>query len=293
MKLGIIGGSGLYQMDEIEAGRETTIQTPYGAPSDAYYEGRLGTIEVAFLPRHGRGHRLSPSEINHRANIFGFKQLGVTQLVSISAVGSLREDFRPRDICLPDQYFDRTKQSEKHTFFGQGVVAHIAFSQPICMRLQGSVGDAAEEVISKQSAFEGLRVHRGGTYVNMEGPAFSTRAESVFYHKAGFDVIGMTSLAEAKLAREAEICYASAAMITDYDAWHDANEPVTVEMVVSNLQANIHLARTLILRLAATVQDHPDCACHHALKDSILSAPDAIPQERRKALSLLLSKYLP
>ncbi len=292
MKLGIIGGSGLYELNDLKRVREIRVKTPFGAPSDAYIAGRLGDVEVFFLPRHGRGHRILPSEINHRANIFGFKKLGVSTVIGVSAVGSLREDLRPRDIVLPDQYFDRTKKSLEHTFFGNGLVAHVAFSQPVCSRLREAMHAVVDEVISKHKCYHGLQVRDRGTYINMEGPAFSTKAESLVYRQLGFDVIGMTSLPEAKLCREAEICYASLSMITDYDCWYVSVEPVSVEMIMENLAENAKLAHDLIRNIALRTKDDPKCSCRHALRDSIVTAPECIPAKVKKALAPIVGKYV-
>src|SRR5258706_14684041 len=230
MKIGVIGGSGLYEMAGIERKRWVPVATPFGKPSDQFLTGRIGGRDVVFLPRHGRGHKILPSELNHRANIYAMKKLGVNRIISVSAVGSLKEEYKPTDIVVIDQFFDRTKRSRDLTFFGEGVVAHVAFADPICLTLQKVLADCARRA--------GATVHVGGTYVNMEGPAFSTRAESHFHRAQGWDVIGMTNYGEARCAREAEICYATLAMVTDYDCWHESEEAVTVEMVVSNLMRN-------------------------------------------------------
>ncbi len=294
MKLGIIGGSGLYEMDGMTGVRERSLTTPFGTPSDLYVCGQLGECEVFFLPRHGRGHRILPSELNHRANIYGFKMLGVDRVVSFSAVGSLREELGVRDVVLPDQYFDRTKTSSRQTFFGEGLVAHVSFGDPVC----GALGDIVEAAVRAELASDpaqaGVKMHRGGTYVNMEGPAFSTRAESNYYRQFGFDVIGMTSLAEAKLCREAEICYQPVAMVTDYDCWHVAEEPVTVEMILGHLAANVALAKKIVRRLATARFPTPRaCACAGALQYAIATAPAAVPPAVRRRFQLLTGKYLP
>jgi 5'-methylthioadenosine phosphorylase len=291
MKLGIIGGSGLYGMDGLRNVHSRTLETPFGAPSDAYVEGKLGNAEVVFLARHGRGHRLMPSEINHRANIFGFKTLGVECIVGVSAVGSLREDRRPRDVVMPDQYFDRTKASREHTFFGRGVVAHVAFAEPVCSDLRRLVHAAASDAAAGR-AHGDAKIHDRGTYVNMEGPAFSTKAESEVYRELGFDIIGMTSLAEAKLCREAEICYAAMCMVTDYDCWHESEAPVTVEMIVSNLTANAALAHEVLRKLAAELPAHRACSCGRALENCIITDPAMIPAELKKSLAPLIGKYV-
>jgi len=284
MRLGVIGGSGLYEMKGLDRTRWTTVATPFGKPSDQFLMGRIGTREVVFLPRHGRGHKILPSELNHRANLYGMKKLGVTHIISISAVGSLKEEYKPTDIVVVDQFFDRTKRSEDFTFFGDGVVGHIAFADPICLRLQHTLADCARQA--------GATVHVGGTYVNMEGPAFSTRAESFFHRKMGWDVVGMTNYGEARCAREAEICYATLAMVTDYDCWHEAHEAVTVEMVVTNLAKNSKAAQEVVRSAAASIDPGADCACRHALATAIMTQPKAMRPATKKKLGLLLGKYL-
>jgi 5'-methylthioadenosine phosphorylase len=293
MKLGVIGGSGLYDIEGLAGVRTRTLTTPFGAPSDAFVCGRIGPCAVYFLPRHGKGHRLLPSEINHKANIYAFKKLGVERIVSISAVGSLREDLRPRDIVLPDQYYDRTKAGLAHTFFGQGVVAHISFGEPTCPEMRAWIAKILTGILAATPEYRDLRLNNGGTYINMEGPAFSTRAESNVYRRLGFDVIGMTSLAEAKLCREAEICYQPIAMVTDYDCWHASEEEVSVELIIANLLANAALAKKAIRELAIHLPARRQCACGSALKNAVITAPAAIPPETRKRLELLLEKYLP
>jgi len=285
MKIGVIGGSGLYEMAGIERKRWISVATPFGRPSDQYLAGRIGDRDVVFLPRHGRGHKILPSELNHRANIYGMKKLGVSHILSISAVGSLKEEYKPTDIVVVDQFFDRTKRSMDFTFFGDGIVAHIAFADPICMRVQGMLADCAKRA--------GATVHVGGTYVNMEGPAFSTRAESHFHRKMGWDVIGMTNYGEARCAREAEICYATLAMVTDYDCWHEAHEAVTVEMVVANLTKNSATAQEVVRLAVAALDPDADCTCRHALATAIMTQPKAMRPATRKKLGLLLQKYLP
>lgn len=292
MKLGIIGGTGLYDLVGLRDTEHRTVETPFGKPSEPYIHGKLGAVEVYFLPRHGHGHHIMPTELNHRANIFGFKTLGVERVVGISAVGSLREDLRPRDICLPDQYFDRTKHSTEHTFFGKGLVAHVAFAEPVCPDLRHHLHAVAQEIVSGDARHQGQRVQNGGTYVNMEGPAFSTKAESLYYRRFGFDVIGMTSLAEAKLCREAELCYATACMVTDYDCWHESEETVSLEMIIGNLKANAGFAGELIRRIAARLTEQRPCSCGRALENAILTSPDKIPAARRKELAPIVGKYL-
>jgi 5'-methylthioadenosine phosphorylase len=292
MKLGVLGGTGVYDIDGIEDLTHEEMHTPFGSPSDSYVCGRLDGREVVFLPRHGCGHRLLPSEINHRANICGMKTLGVDRVLSISAVGSLREEFRPRDIVLADQYFDRTKESAAHTFFGDGVVAHVSLADPVCTDLAHTVQRVAEGVINQRHESEQVRVSRGGTYVNMQGPAFSTRAESNTYRQLGFDVIGMTSLGEAKLCREAELCYQPLCMVTDYDCWHESEEAVTVEMVIGHLHANAALAKEIVRALIPQLEEEPSCSCGSAMAGSILTQPDAVPDDARSRLQAIIGKYL-
>jgi 5'-methylthioadenosine phosphorylase len=281
--IGIIGGSGLYDMAELSDRREQVIPTPFGDPSGPYIVGTLRGRRVAFLPRHGVGHRLLPSELNFRANIYGFKVLGVEQILSASAVGSLKEEYRPLDIVIPDQFFDRTK-GRISTFFGRGLVAHVAFAHPVCGRLATVAGDAAEKV--------GATVHRRGTYVNMEGPQFSTIAESNVYRSWGMDVIGMTNLQEAKLAREAEICYATLALVTDYDCWHPDHDSVTVDLVVANLLKNAETARQAIAEAVASLDGSRPCNCKNALATAIMTRPEAIPADVKKDLAPIIGKYV-
>lgn len=292
MKIGIIGGTGLYDFVGLHDARTLELDTPFGKPSDAIIAGELFGVEVFFLPRHGRGHRLLPSELPHRANVFAFKKLGVERVIGVSAVGSLREDLRPGDVCLPDQFFDRTKRSEEHTFFGRGVVAHISFAEPTCPDLRHVLHAAAGIAISGDGRFSERRVQNGGTYVNMEGPAFSTRAESFYYRRMGFDVIGMTSLAEAKLCREAEICYASVALVTDYDCWHESEAAVSVEVILEQLRANAGLAAEILRQAIPRLREPRTCACANALKNAIVTRPDLIPPERRQALEPIIGRYL-
>ncbi|NQT93642.1 MAG: S-methyl-5'-thioadenosine phosphorylase [Lentisphaerae bacterium] len=290
MKIGIIGGSGLYDLDGLENIHRQSVTTAFGEPSDEYVCGTLSGQEVFFLPRHGRGHSIMPSEINHRANILGFKMLGVERVISVSAVGSLRLELRPRDMVLPDQYFDRTKKSLEHTFFGGGVVAHVSFGQPTCESLRASISEAAARVIG--AAGTDTRVQDRGTYVNMEGPAFSTKAESNVYRQWGFDVIGMTSLAEAKLCREAEMCYQSMAMVTDYDCWHEGEEDVSVERVIEHLVANTSLAKEILTDAFREMPAERECACGSALKNALITRPEAITGDARDRLELIVGKYL-
>jgi len=282
--IGIIGGSGLYEMEGLESVEERRLETPFGPPSDAYITGTLEGRRVAFLPRHGRGHRLMPSELNFRANIFGFKLLGAEWVISAAAVGSMREDLPPRDIVIPDQFFDRTK-GRISTFFGDGIVAHVSFADPTCPILGKQLLAAGQSV--------GARMHWGGTYLCMEGPQFSTRAESRIYRSWGVDVIGMTNLQEAKLCREAEICYATLALVTDYDVWHDTEADVSVEAVVAVLKQNAETAKAII---KAAVSSFParreGCHCPYALRDAIISAPSAIPSQVRERLRPIIGKYV-
>jgi 5'-methylthioadenosine phosphorylase len=286
-RLGVIGGSGLYQMEGLTDVAEVSVPTPFGAPSDSITLGRLGDVPVAFLPRHGRGHRLNPTEVPARANIYGLKSLGVEWVISVSAVGSLREDFAPLDLAIPDQLFDRTK-SRPNSFFEGGVVVHVSFADPFCPYLSGLLAEAGARLGD-------VRTHRGGTYVCIEGPAFSTKAESRIYRQLGCDVIGMTALPEAKLAREAELCYATIACVTDYDVWHETEAPVTVEIVVANLMKNVANAQRIIRAVAAQLpadRSRVSCGCDHALADAILTEPALIPAPVRERYRLLIGEYL-
>ena len=282
-EIGVIGGSGLYGMSELEDKEEVQIDTPFGSPSETYVVGGLSGKRVAFLARHGKNHRILPSELNFRANIYGFKKLGVTRILSASAVGSLRIEHKPMDFVLPDQFVDRTRLRVS-TFFGEGVVAHISFADPICSRLADQVETAAGNIE--------LPIERGGTYLCMEGPAFSTRAESHLYRSWGMDLIGMTNLQEARLAREAEICYVTIAMVTDYDCWHEEEEPVTVETLIAYLNQNSENAQRLVKEIVQILPEKADCACQHALKNAILTPADQIPEGTKKKLELIISKYI-
>jgi 5'-methylthioadenosine phosphorylase len=283
VKIGIIGGSGLYDMQGLTATRELRVRTPFGDPSDLLVIGTLEGRRVAFLARHGRGHLFSPSEINYRANICAMKMLGVEQIISVSAVGSLREDLPPLDFLIPDQFFDRTR-GRKATFFGEGVVAHIGFDKPTCPRLSKQLAEACGHV--------GVKAHNSGTYVCMEGPAFSTLAESHTYRQLRFDVVGMTNLTEAKLAREAELCYATFAMITDYDCWHPQHESVTVEMIIDYLHKNAENAQRAIREVVRTLGDDRDCRCGSATAHAILTDRNRIPAAARKRLAPIIGKYI-
>ena len=285
--VGVLGGSGLYEIDGLTDVEEVPLSTPFGAPSDAFITGRLEidggeSVRMVFLPRHGRGHRIMPTEINSRANLWGMKKLGVSQILSVSAVGSMREDIAPGDFVIIDQFFDRTRH-RPDTFFGNGVVAHVMFGDPICGELRAPLLEAAREI--------GVKAHDGGTYLNMEGPQFSTRAESRIYRSWGVDVIGMTNLQEARLAREAEICYATVAMATDYDCWHEGHDDVTVEAVIEIMHKNVGNARELIRRAVPRLPQE-DCESYNALKHAIMTAPEAISQEARERLDLLIGKYV-
>jgi 5'-methylthioadenosine phosphorylase len=281
--IGIIGGSGLYDMAELTDREERTVETPFGEPSGPYVIGTLRGRRVAFLARHGAGHRLLPTEINFRANIFGFKVLGIERIISASAVGSLKEEYKPLHIVVPDQFFDRTK-SRISTFFGRGLVAHVAFAHPLCAELSRIAGDAAEAV--------GATVHRGGTYVNMEGPHFSTLAESRLYRSWGMDVIGMTNLQEAKLAREAEICYTTLALVTDYDCWHPDHDSVTVDLIVANLLQNAATAQKTIAEAVGRIDGERTCACKDALATAILTQAPLVPEQTKRDLWPIIGRYL-
>jgi len=283
-RIGIIGGSGLYHIEGFTHQKWVKVKTPFGNPSDELLTGQLAGREVVFLPRHARGHRILPSELNHRANMWAMKSLGVHWVISVSAVGSLQAKYRPCDIVLPDQFLDRTKRDFEHTFFGRGIVAHIAFADPVCEELR--------QLLLKSAQAQKARVHDGGTYVNMEGPAFSTRAESTTNHKLGYDVIGMTNLGEAKCAREAEIAYATMAMITDYDCWKVDEAHVTVEMVIENLKRNAQTAQRIIQHVLPRIPAEPNWPCHSALRNAIMTDPKLWPAKTKKELAPLLEKYL-
>ncbi len=283
VRIGVIGGSGLYEMTGLEVREERRVATPFGDPSDAYVIGELEGRTVAFLARHARGHRLLPTELNYRANILGFKQLGVEFLISVSAVGSMKIDYRPGDIVVPDQFFDRTRH-RPDTFFGRGLVAHTSFARPVSPRLAGILAAAARAA--------GARLHEGGTCLCMEGPLFSTRAESEVYRQWGMDVIGMTNLQEAKLAREAEIAYASLAMITDYDCWHEEEEAVSGEGVMEVVQRNAALAQEVVRRAVAALDERVENDCADALKSSLITPAHLVPETTLADLAPLLEKYL-
>ena len=284
-KIGIIGGSGLYQMPELKEIEEVSVDTPFGKPSDSFIVGTLEGARVAFLPRHGRGHKLLPTELPFRANIYALKLLGVERILSASAVGSLQERYAPLDMVIPEQFFDRTRaRARESTFFGEGIVAHITFAHPVCANL----GDVLEESCRAAE----VNVHRGGTYLCMEGPAFSTKAESHVYRSWGMDIIGMTNLQEAKLAREAEICYATLALVTDYDCWHEAHDAVSVETVVEYLNKNVRNAQAIMRgAVRRLVGAERACACGSALKNAIFTPPDLWPEPTTKKLEAIIKKY--
>ena len=281
--MGIIGGSGLYRMEGLEVVEEVALKTPFGPPSDTYIVGNLGGREVVFLPRHGRNHSLMPHELNFRANIYGFKKLGVERVVGVSAVGSMKEQIHPSHIVLPDQFIDRT-QRRVGTFFGEGAVAHVSFADPVCPQLHGALAKAAASC--------GTTVWPAGTYLCIEGPAFSTRAESHLYRSWGVSVIGMTNLPEAKLAREAEMCYATVALVTDFDCWHETEEEVSVEMLLENLRRNVATAQRLLKALVPALPSERTCACGRALQKALVTPPAAMPAAARERLDIIIRRYL-
>lgn len=283
VKIGIIGGSGLYDMPGLAERSEISVETPFGAPSDPLVIGSLSGRRVAFLARHGRGHRLMPSELNFRANIYAMKLLGVERILSVGAVGSLKKDIAPLDIVLPDQFLDRTR-GRISTFFGDGLVAHISFADPVCRDLLEQVYRASHKA--------GILSKKGGTYVCMEGPAFSTKAESNLYRSWGMDIIGMTNLQEAKLAREAEICYVTIALVTDYDCWHESEESVSADMIIANLQKNCRAAQAIIMQTVRDLQDARNCQCGEALKYALITDRAMISAETKSKLDCIISKYL-
>lgn len=282
-KIGVIGGSGVYQMEQLEDVQEIEIDTPFGRPSDKIIVGTLAGKRVAFLPRHGRGHRITPTELNSRANIFAMKKIGVEFLISISACGSLREDFAPRHIVIPNQLVDLTK-SRTYSFFGDGLVAHIGFAEPYCPNLSQILYEAVKKT--------GATVHNGATYLNIEGPRFSTKGESKLYRQWGLDIIGMTAVPEAQLAREAEICYATMACVTDYDVWHEEEEAVNVKMLIENLNANAKVSKQALQNAVPMISGEWDCECKNALATALITQRDLIPEETKKKLNLLISKYI-
>ncbi len=282
--IGVIGGSGLYEMEGLEDVKRIRLDTPFGAPSDEYVTGVLNGAPMVFLPRHGRGHRLLPSEINYRANVHGMKQLNVSRIISVSAVGSLKESIAPGHIVIPDQFIDRTKGIRKDTFFGEGVVAHAGFADPVCQTLS--------DILFQAALTSGATAHKGGTYICMEGPAFSTRAESFMYLGLGASVIGMTNLTEAKLAREAEICYGVIALSTDYDCWHETHDDVTVDAILAIIHQNVAMAKNIIRHAVAEITSGRDCACATAMQYAIITDKSVIPAETKQKLDLIAGKYL-
>src|SRR5438094_4628113 len=282
--IGVIGGSGLYELEGLSDVKWQKVQTPFGAPSDAYCVGRFGDRRVIFLPRHGRGHRVTPSELNFRANIWGFRFLGAQWVISISAVGSMKEAIRPLDLVIPDQFFDTTRRRVS-SFFGDGIVAHVGMAEPVCADLAAALATAAQETSAT--------VHRGGTYICIEGPQFSTRAESRVYRSWGVDVIGMTNMPEAKLAREAELCYATLALATDYDVWHETHEAVSVEAVIANLGKNVATAKAVLRHVIPMIGGSRVCECPSLLKAAVITSPAAFPHGTRRRLDLLIGKYFP
>ena len=284
-EIGILGGTGLYEIDGIEDLDERAVDTPFGKPSDSYVIGNLEGKKVAFLARHSRGHRILPSEINYRANIYGFKMLGVERIISVNSVGSLKEEIKPREIVFSDQFFDRTRR--KNTFFGEGIAAHVGFAHPVCPEVSRFLFEAGQEL--------GIRCHLGGTYICIEGPLFSSKAESEIYRSWGCDVIGMTSVTEAKLCREAEICYSTMNLVTDYDVWHETEEAVSIELILENLRNNIQNAKNIIKKAITTLPEGrgAECGCAQALKNCIVTHPDRISPELKQKLFHIIRKYIP
>src|SRR5262249_131685 len=283
IQIGVIGGSGLYQMNELTNVEEVRVSTPFGDPSDAFIVGNLDGKKIAFLARHGRGHRILPSEINYRANIYGFKKLGVQWLISVSAVGSMKENLKPLDIVIPDQFYDNTKRRIS-TFFGSGIVGHIGFAHPVCSNLA--------PLLERCSPESGVTTHMGGTYICIEGPQFSTKGESRIYRQWGVDVIGMTNMPEAKLAREAEICYATMALVTDYDCWHEEEEIVTIEAVIANLMKNVENARHILRSAVRALPISRNCECATAMANGVITNKEFVPAETMKNLELIVGKYI-
>ncbi len=281
--VGVIGGSGLYELEGLSGVSHVRLETPFGAPSDEFITGVLDGVKMVFLPRHGRGHRLLPSEVNYRANIYGMKKLGVTHLISVSAVGSMKEEIAPGHIVIPDQFIDRTNGTRINTFFGNGIVAHVQFADPVCRGLSDTLHNAAVQA--------GATVHRGGTYICMEGPAFSTRAESNMYRTFDVSVIGMTNIPEAKLAREAEICYGVIALATDYDCWHESHEDVSVDAILNIIRQNVATAKTIIRNAVRHIEAQRKCPCPSALQYAIITDRASVPEETRAKLDVIIGKY--
>ncbi|MFB0533368.1 MAG: S-methyl-5'-thioadenosine phosphorylase [Anaerolineae bacterium] len=284
VRIGVIGGSGVYQMEALTDIEEVRVSTPFGDPSDAITVGTLAGQRIAFLPRHGVGHRIMPTEVNSRANIYALKSLGVERIISVTACGSMKEEYAPRHIVIPDQIFDNTKERRNYTFFGNGLVVHIGLAEPFCLELSRLIYEAVKRT--------GATVHVGGTFMVIEGPRFSTKGESRIYRQWGVDIIGMTAAPEAALAREAEICYAAMAHVTDYDVWHETEEPVTVAMLIENLMANAALTKEAIQHLVTNIPQERTCECATALADAIITQRDLIPEKTKKDLDLLIGKYL-
>lgn len=285
-KVGIIGGSGFYNIEGIKKVKIVEVETPFGDPSDEFTAGTLGGVDIVFLARHGKGHKILPGEINYCANIYAMKKLGVEKIISVSACGSLKEYLKPMDIVIPDQFVDRTNAARQTTFFGNGIVAHIGFAEPVCPDLSKALYEAGRKA--------GATVHLGGTYLNMEGPQFSTKAESHLYRSWGMDVIGMTNMAEAKVSREAEICYAAMACVTDYDCWHmdESEETVSVEMIINNLRKNVETSKSILKNVLPELMRPRTCSCKNALENAILTRPQDIPADTKKKLKLIIGKYI-
>ncbi|MFC1658074.1 S-methyl-5'-thioadenosine phosphorylase [Candidatus Omnitrophota bacterium] len=283
-KIGIIGGSGLYDIAELQDRQRLKVETPFGSPSDELLLAKFKGKGIVFLSRHARGHRFSPGQINYRANIYAMKSQGVERIISVTACGSLKDELKPMDFVIPDQFVDRASQSRKHTFFDEGITAHISFAHPVCNDLSERLNSAARKT--------GVCVHRGGTYLNIEGPQFSTLAESNLYRDWGMDIIGMTNMTEARLAREAEICYATLAAVTDYDCWHKSHASVSVEMIMGNLKKNVENSKRILMEAITQISDKRDCSCQEALRYSIVTAPELIPEETKKRLKIIIGKYI-
>jgi len=283
-RIGIIGGSGFYDMEDLKSKKWVRVKTPFGRPSDKFLLGKYKNKEVVFLPRHGRGHKISPTDINYRANIYGMKYLDVKRIISVTACGSLKEKYRPLDFIIPDQFVDRTSKGRKSTFFEKGIVAHVGFAHPVCTGMAKVLYDEVRKL--------NVRVHLGGTYINMEGPQFSTLAESNLYRSLGFDIIGMTNMTEARLAREAEICYVTLAAVTDYDCWHEQHEKVTVDMILDNLKKNIQSSKMILRGILSAIDVERKCSCQEALRYSIATNKKAIPNKLKKRLDIIIGRYM-
>ncbi|MBU1112595.1 MAG: S-methyl-5'-thioadenosine phosphorylase [Candidatus Omnitrophica bacterium] len=283
-RIGIIGGSGVYELEGVKKIEQTEVDTPFGPASAPFIVAQLQGKELVFLPRHGRHHQINPSQINYRANIYGMKKLGVEKIISVSACGSLKENLKPLDFVIPDQFVDRTNQARKYSFFDQGLVAHISFAHPVCPHLSQKAKQAADQA--------GVKAHQGGTYLNMEGPQFSTLAESNLYRSWGMDIIGMTNMAEARLAREAEICYVSLAAVTDYDCWHPDHDSVTVEVILNNLMKNVDNSKKILRELILLLDQQRPCTCGKALEHSLITRREFIPEKVKKDLGIIIGKYL-